>query len=732
MYRNALRCSRRSLGLPVRRCRTAGLWNSSSPLGCMQARWTSRGSTLGEAPDHVIPGADPKSSHPTSTPGFQAFRKSFEIPAASDIDEVAPGNVVTILGFLGKRRDKGAFVSFCHLDTDVADHLQIVSLCPEGMPEQAAHTHALFKSIPAYSAVAVTGRIEVRPGRESENIVTAGPDSEKLDLHLESIECIREFPKDIIVSKGAVWAPSDRHLQMRFDPLLRQRLQLRSRVASIARSVLESNLFVEVDTPVLFKSTPEGAREFLVPTRRPGFAYALPQSPQQYKQLLVAGGIRKYFQFARCFRDEDSRADRQPEFSQLDLEMGFATGKDVMRTVEELISSIFEYLHQSYTPREIDGILHEDHQSIIKRLGGDGRASSDDTNAAYASVEAPFPRIKYQTAMEEFGSDKPDLRIPSRIRCVDDLVTPAFVGMITHLENPTIEAAQFRLNGTPAENQAFIREFMDNLPKTLLNLGSESTPGIFVFDATKPLNGLSAFGHESADKLASMDHGDKWQQLEHGDIIVVHARKNEKFQGEGWTELGRLRKAIYDAAVQKGLMDKDVSYQVCWVTDFPLFTPDDVDGEGQGGMAGLKATHHPFTSPLSTEDFDLLETNPLEAKADHYDLVINGVEVGGGSRRIHVAEVQEYVMRDIIKMPQPAINQFSHLLDALRAGCPPHAGFALGYDRFISLLCDVESVRDVIAFPKSVKGEDLFVKSPSKMTADQMSTYHLAPKGYKI
>jgi aspartyl-tRNA synthetase len=302
--------------------------------------------------------------------------------------------------------------------------------------------------------------------------------------------------------------------------------------------------------------------------------------------------------------------------------------------------------------------------------------------------------------------------------------------MITRLENPIVEAQQFSLRGTPAENLAFMRGFMDNLPKTTLQLCPKSTPGIFMFDETKPLNGLSAFGHEGAENLAGLE--DKfWKKLEHGDIVIVHAREDVPFRGEGSTDLGKLRKAVYDAAVQGGLLPPDHRLLFCWVTEFPLFTPDEhVVGEGQGGVAGLKATHHPFTAPLTAEDFDLLEMDPLAAKADHYDLVVNGVEVGGGSRRIHVAEMQEYVMRVILKMPESGVAQFAHLLEALRAGCPPHAGFALGFDRFISLLCDVESVRDVIAFPKSVKGEDLLVKSPSTMTREQMNTYHLSPQGW--
>lgn len=309
-----------------------------------------------------------------------------------------------------------------------------------------------------------------------------------------------------------------------------------------------------------------------------------------------------------------------------------------------------------------------------------------------------------------------------------------FKKMITSLEDPIVEAIQFKLNGTPSEHMAFIREFMENLPKTTLKLGSASTPGVFIFDESKPLNGLSAFGHEAAEKIASMEYK-QWPRLQNGDVLIVHARERTDFKGEGWTELGRLRKTIYDSAVQKGLIDRNVDFKFCWVTNFPLFTPDVDPGEGQGGAAGVKATHHPFTAPvrpLTSEDWQAIKNGkPWLVTGDHYDLVLNGTEIGGGSRRIHNRAFQEKVMRDILKMPESGIAQFKHLLEALDAGCPPHAGFALGWDRFIALLCDVDSVRDVLAFPKNQKGEDIFASSPSPLTKSQLDTYHLTPSDWE-
>lgn len=302
------------------------------------------------------------------------------------------------------------------------------------------------------------------------------------------------------------------------------------------------------------------------------------------------------------------------------------------------------------------------------------------------------------------------------------LFPPEFIKMITSLHNPIVEFCKFRFTGTLQDSARFIRDFFDALPKTPHKLGRDSTPGVFLFDSSKPLQGLSALGHAAAETMAGLEYR-TWPRCEDGDVIIVHARKREHVHG-GSTELGRLRKLIYDTAVEKGLLPKDHSFRFTWVERFPMFMPND-DDPGQGGSAGFKATHHPFTAPLRPLDFDMLSTSPLNALADHYDLVVNGVEIGGGSRRVHVAEVQEYIMRDILKMTDEGVGQFSHLLEALRAGCPPHAGFAIGFDRLLAVLCEAPSVRDVIAFPKTNKGEDQLVGSPSKTTLAQQKTYHL-------
>lgn len=316
--------------------------------------------------------------------------------------------------------------------------------------------------------------------------------------------------------------------------------------------------------------------------------------------------------------------------------------------------------------------------------------------------------------------------------------------MITDLEHPIVEACVFRFQGSSdlsSESgsresanticqaitlesgiQDFVKSTWDTLPKPL-GTNPDGQPVPMIIDSSKPLSGLSSLGHEAASWF--LESG----QFEEGDLLVIQARPDAPFSG-GSTALGALRKHIYDAAVAARLLPRDPSFRFLWVTDFPLFTPTAPGSAdpGQGGAAGFSATHHPFTAPLAAEDFDLLATNPLQARADHYDLVVNGVELGGGSRRIHVAAVQEYVFREVLQMRDEGVAHFSHLLEALRAGCPPHAGFAFGWDRLVATLTYTGSVRDVIAFPKSKKGEEPVARVPGKVGQEEWGVYHLQPK----
>ncbi|KAK2597110.1 hypothetical protein N8I77_012978 [Diaporthe amygdali] len=661
--------------------------------------------------------APPTQGVPTDGGGlpeqFQHFKNYFNAPAQSPAGDFQLKQTVTVHGFISKRRDISSKLSFVDLIVDRGPSFQFKSSWEEkDSPEH--QLHKALKQVSAWSPVSLTGTIEEI--KSSEKSFSPGfPESfGHYDLTLQHVHVLSPFPRDIIISEGAQFPPHARHLQLRFDEPLQNRLLFRESLTKLAQDVLNQRHFHHVETPILFKSTPEGAREFLVPTRRPGYAYALPQSPQQYKQILMAAGVRGYYQFARCFRDEDLRADRQPEFTQLDLEMSFAKGEDVMRFIESLVQEVYASISRVWQARQVNG-------AIYPTLKSDAMM---DTNE-YPPIEAEFPRITYQEAMALHGSDKPDLRIPNTIQRIDHLLPQSFTSMISDLEDPIVEACVFRFD---APSKDFIKSIWDTLPKPL-SKNPDGQPVPLIIDSSKPLSGLSPLGHEAASAVLDASSSDlpNISGLEQGDVLVIQARPNKPFEG-GSTALGDLRRHIYAEAVAQNLLPPDQSFKFLWVTGFPLFTPntDSSDpAEGQHGASGFSSTHHPFTAPLTPEDFDLLATDPLKVKADHYDLVVNGVELGGGSRRIHIAALQEYVFRDVLKMSDEGVSHFSHLLEALRAGCPPHAGFAFGWDRLVATLSFTGSVRDVIAFPKSKKGDEPVARAPGKVTEEEWKTYHL-------
>ncbi|KUL87103.1 hypothetical protein ZTR_05568 [Talaromyces verruculosus] len=619
------------------------------------------------------------------TTPLERYKNAVEFPKATHtfpslLQNASPGDTVILHGYLGNRADISKKLSFVRLtDPTMRQNIQIISSAKN-------EVHQQLKSLSSNTPVAIRGTVQAKKGSgEGER---EGPDVEKIDsleISLTDIWLLNEFSKDIIMTTETVFPAEQRHLQLRSDRGLREALRFRSEARKVCREELESMSlpFIEIETPLLFKSTPEGAREFIVPTRRKGLAYALPQSPQQYKQILMASGIPRYYQFARCFRDEDLRADRQPEFTQLDLEMSFATGEDVMKAIEKVIRKLWSSL------LSID-------------LGTE-----------------PFMRMPYQEAMSRFGSDKPDTRLGMEIVRLDYMLPVDLVQKITPLTDPIVEAFKLESeDNDPAKTLELVTRFLDSPAGAEFNKNPDGGPGIFVYDAKKPLRGLMPFGFEAAERVEELLEPD------HGDLIVLQARKNAPFSG-GSTPLGDLRKALHSEAVKAGVKETPKGFNFLWIVDFPLFSPIDENEPGQGGTAGLASTHHPFTAPKSAADVDLMVTDPAAVVADHYDLVVNGVELGGGSRRIHDARVQEIVFRDILKMPASRLTEFSHLLEALKAGCPPHAGIALGFDRLIAIMLGKESVRDVIAFPKSGKGEDVMVGSPSELSEEVLDTYHL-------
>ncbi|KAL8967293.1 MAG: hypothetical protein Q9183_002987, partial [Haloplaca sp. 2 TL-2023] len=591
---------------------------------------------------------------------------------------------VVLHGYLGSSASLSKNLYFVQLiSKDLARSIQVVSSLKTAKDGDLS-AHENIKKLAMHTPVVLRGSLRER--KQQPNHATGNIEKiMHVEVDLLGVEPLNEFPADIIATPDTVFGSEHRHLQIRTESETREALVFRSHVGLTLRSRLRDLGFVDVETPLLFKSTPEGAREFIVPTRRQGLAYALPQSPQQFKQILMGSGIPKYYQFARCFRDEDQRADRQPEFTQLDLEMSFAGAEQVMNVMEELVRSIW-----------------------LEHLG--------------LHLPGSFPRMTYQEAMSKYGSDKPDVRFGMRISRVDYLLPGDLLSKITPLSNPVVEALVLRFQSDESERpnimRCFISAFLESAEGKTFTLNPDGAPGVFIVDSSKPLQGLQALGFEAAERLEDMyDASD-------GDLILLQARQPRGHEG-GSTSLGNLRVALHAAAVRAGHINPPSGFEPLWITDFPLFSPASSVEPGQGGRAGITATHHPFTSPKTASDVDMLADDPSKAIGDHYDLVVNGVELGGGSRRIHNADMQAFIMRDVLKMSAEKVAEFSHLLEVLRAGCPPHAGIALGFDRLIATMLGKNSVREVIAFPKSGKGEDPLVKSPGPISNEVLETYML-------
>jgi aspartyl-tRNA synthetase len=577
-------------------------------------------------------------------------------------------------------------------------------------------THAILEKLGPHTPVQVRGRLVARQSKETgvvdytdKHVGTVRLRADR-ELEVTSINVLNSTPSITNAQHGRNFPMEQRHLQLRTNSKLRDNLRYRSLAMATISKCLFMNRFDQIETPILFKSTSEGAREFIVPTRKKGFAYALPQSPQQYKQLLMASGIHRYFQFAKCFRDEDLRTDRQPEFTQVDLEMSFAQPIDVMIIIESMMEDFL--------------------------LPAFGYRQRPEKHAYRAHFHKPrsgiYPKLTYQKAMAFYGSDKPALQWPGRLHRVDSWLPSNLVGMLTSLPNPVVEAFMVRpKDADPSISRSFINDFMSSPAGQPYTTNPDGMPGIAIFDPSKPTSGFAAFGHQAAEQVEAKF------SLQPGDIVIIQPRPFAEFTG-GSTPIGNLRVDVFKAAHAAGLLNPIPGLHPLWVRDFPLFTPlTDVDiASGSPShtksTSGLVSTHHPFTAPVPVDwNLSRLKSDPSSVIGDHFDLVINGVEVGGGSRRIHSAALQDHILRDILKLPDERVEEFRHLLDALKDGCPPHTGFALGFDRLVSMLRGTETVRDVIAFPKTGDGEDRFVGSPAPITEAQLREYHLDLVGEK-
>ena len=574
------------------------------------------------------------------------------------------GQKVTLTGWVHARRDLGGIV-FIEL-RDRGGNTQIVF-----DPQHNKQSWELAQSLRSEFVIAVEGAVRKRPdGTENTKLPTG--EVEVLAHHLEILNPSETPPFQIDESGGAT-VGEDLRLQYRYldlrRPAMARNLVMRHRTAKAVRDYFDANGFLEVETPILFKSTPEGAREYLVPSRvNPGKFYALPQSPQQFKQMLMVAGVDRYFQIAKCFRDEDLRADRQPEFTQIDLEMSFITREDMYAMIEGLLATVWMV-------------------------------------ARGEKIPTPFPRMQYSEAMERFGSDKPDTRFG--LELVD--VTKDFAQSQFKVFRGAVDAGgvvkAINAKGLACATQGQI----DSLTETAKSFGAKGLAFIKVEGGEWKSPIVKFFS--DAEKKALIEK----LKIEEGDLVLFGADKREAV----WEVLGRLRLVVVDILKKTGkLTVPDDQWNFLWVVDFPLIT---YNPEAKRHVA----THHPFTSPVA-EDIPLLDGEPTKVRGQHYDIVLNGVELGGGSIRIHQPELQKKIFEQVLEIPPDvAQSRFGYMLQAFRYGAPPHGGIALGFDRLCAILCGSTNIRDVIAFPKTAKAVDLMTVSPSEVEPKQLRDLHI-------
>ena len=570
----------------------------------------------------------------------------------AELSEQNIGDTVTVMGWVQKQRNKGGIIF-----VDLRDRSGILQLIFEES-EIGSEGFAKAEKLRSEFVVAVTGEVTARSGAVNDKLATG-----KIEVRAKAIRVLSESETPPFPIEADSKTKEDIRLKYRYLDLRRPDLQrnliMRSRVATLIRQFLADEGFLEIETPMLTKSTPEGARDYLVPSRvHPGNFYALPQSPQLFKQLLMCSGYDRYFQIARCFRDEDLRADRQPEFTQVDMELSFVDEDDVMDVNERLLQKIFKE------------VLDVD-------------------------VELPIQRMTWQEAMDRFGSDKPDLRFGMELHDVSDVVKGCGFGVFTGaLENGG------SVRGINAKGQgAMPRKKIDALVKFAKDFGAKGLAYLCINeDGTYKSSFAKFMTEEELDALVKAMDG------EAGDLLLFAADKNKIV----WDVLGNLRLEI---ARNLDLLDKNV-YKFLWVTEFPEFEYSEEQGR-------YVAMHHPFTMPME-EDIPLLKTNPEKVRARAYDIVLNGTEPGGGSIRIHQDDVQETMFEALGFTKEKANEQFGFLINAFKYGVPPHAGLAYGLDRLIMLMAKQDSIRDVIAFPKVKDASCLMTDAPNAVDDKQL------------
>lgn len=568
------------------------------------------------------------------------------------------GQKVNLCGWVHRRRDHGGLIFI-----DLRDRYGLTQIVSD--PTVSETVHALMDKVRAEYVLRIEGTVRARPeGMTNPNLVTG-----EIEVLIDSVEVLNpsatppfEIDQDRDVNE-------ELRLKYRYLDLRRERMKqnliVRHKVIKLIRDLMDSKGFLEIETPILIKGTPEGSREYLVPSRLyPGNFYVLPQSPQQLKQLLMVAGMDRYFQIARCFRDEDQRGDRQPEFTQLDVEMSFVEAEDVMSLNEEIMIAVVEKLASN------------------KKL-----------------MQKPFPRLTWQQAMDWYGSDKPDIRFDMKIT---DL-TIDLTSTECKIFRDVLDAEGYVRALCVEGGASYTRREIDEFTELARSHGAKGLAYI-QFTSEGPKSPLLKFLKEEEVALI----GEK-TKAKSGDIVFFAADQFEVV----CNVLGQLRLICAEA---KELRDPDV-FAFCWVYDFPLFEYDETTGQ-------LASAHHPFTGPKN-EDIELLKTNPRIVRAKAYDLALNGNEVAGGSIRIHNAELQSTIF-DLLKISkEDAKRRFGHLLHAFEFGAPPHGGIAWGLDRLIMLIQDEPNIREVIAFPKDQKARDLMLGAPSEMPEDQVAEAHV-------
>jgi aspartyl-tRNA synthetase len=576
------------------------------------------------------------------------------------------GKSVVLMGWVARRRDFGLLT---FIDLRDRDGITQVVFNEESAPE----AHAKAKEARGEYVISVTGEVVLRQeGQRNQKIATG--DVEVSAREILILNEARTPPFQLEVTSSDTLASEDLRLKYRYldlrRPQLQANLRLRHRAVAEIRRYMDEQAFTEIETPILIKSTPEGARDYIVPSRiQPGKFFALPQSPQLFKQLCMIAGLDKYYQIARCFRDEDLRADRQPEFTQLDVEMSFATTELVYALVEGLMERVF-------------------------RLVG-------------AELRLPFPRLTYAEAVRRYGSDKPDLRIAGME--LRDL-TPALEGTVFAPFASVIEGGGEVKGLTVPKGAALSRKVLDELQEFAKRYGASALAWIKLGDELSS-SLLKALGQDVITRLAQEAEAEK------GDAVLIVAGRPKVVAAS----LGALRNEI---ARREKLMPEN-AYAPLWVTEFPMFEFHEEDGR-------YYAMHHPFTSALD-EDLPLLrraveegETNLLgQLRAKAYDTVINGSEIGGGSIRIHRRDVQDLIFKALGMSRETARARFGFFLDALEYGTPPHGGIAFGIERLVMLLAGTENIRDVMAFPKTASAADLMIDAPGEVDPAQLEELKL-------